>query len=238
MEELEKFFEENKVVFISLLVLTVLPLLTIAGVWFYGVTEIAAILQNPTVSTILLLVVLGAITMAIGIIPTSIAGLACGFVFGFDSFALFIFTYAFAASLGYWGFKIFDKGHFVDNLRQLPQVETFWQKKDRFNWALVFFTRLTPVMPFAVTNIVLAACKFSFPIYILGSIAGILPRAAVFFWFGTEAQNLAEALDGKDGDYSRKIVTAVFLIIGLGALSLIGKKIWNEPQEDELSTKS
>ena len=228
MEELEKFFEENKVVFTSLMILTVLPLITIAGVWYYGVTEIADMLKNPATSTIVLLVILGAFTMAIGIIPTSIAGLACGFIFGFDSFPLFIFTYAFAASLGYWGFLIFDKGHFVDKLRQMPQVETFWQKKDRFNWALVFFTRLTPVMPFAVTNVVLAACKFRFPVYIFGSIAGILPRAAVFFWFGTEAQNLTEALDGKDGDYSRKIVTAVFLMIGLGALSLIGKKIWKD----------
>lgn len=92
-------------------------------------------------------------------------------------------------------------------------------RKKQNEW--VFFMRLSPMFPFAVTNLFMGVLKINLLRYLIVGTLGMLPRAVLTFWAGREVRNIVDYLNKDEAhDASGKIVM-VFLAVGaLGVLRL------------------
>ncbi|MEM6265445.1 MAG: VTT domain-containing protein, partial [Bacteroidota bacterium] len=82
---------------------------------------------------------------------------------------------------------------------------------------LLIFARLSPALPFAMTNLLLGQLPLKWGTYLLGTMIGMLPRTALAWWLGKEASTIWEILQGNTQATAWTWTTLLLL-----ALSTIG----------------
>src|SRR5688500_10629213 len=135
--------------------------------------------------------ILGALALA----PTSstslIAGWTFGFALGFPAVVIGAVGGALMCCVGA-GKRTAARVHsaFVDDpkwevirraLTEETTLKTLW---------IVFLMRLSPVLPFGTTNVLMATTGVPLPIYIFGTILGLMPRMALIALAAAGAENL------------------------------------------------
>lgn len=83
---------------------------------------------------------------------------------------------------------------------------------------VVFLVRLSPVIPFAVTNYLFGASQVSLRSFALASWIGMLPGAILYVYFGTAARNLAEL---SAGDWAKSGWARFAFFAGLAATIIV-----------------
>ena len=81
---------------------------------------------------------------------------------------------------------------------------------------IVTLLRVPPNSPFAITNLLMAATKVSWPIYALGTVIGIAPRTIFAVYVGAQLTEL------NTGSFSSAGEWIVTLVVGLVVLAIIG----------------
>ncbi|MFM1912455.1 MAG: hypothetical protein RIR51_293 [Bacteroidota bacterium] len=205
--------------------MTLLPLLVSieSSYLVYNFTEI---LLNQSWVYILLIYIGIGFAMGLAIIPTTMVSILSGYLFGLNSLPLLIFSYLLASLIGFLLGKII----------QPTSIKTLIQKKknislvnnsiedEPFKW--IFFMRLSPVLPFALSNAYLSLLKIPFKYFISGSALGMLPRTIIAIWTGSEIQNLSMIIEGKIEANIQNYLSLGFLIISIiGFYFLIRKRI-------------
>jgi uncharacterized membrane protein YdjX (TVP38/TMEM64 family) len=163
------------------------------------------------------------ILMGFALMPTTLLAGLSGFFFGWEAFPLLFFAYNFAALLGYgWGKRLSGKSLDLI-LEKYPKAQILINKKRNQIGELVFFGRLSPVIPFAVSNLLFALLKVGWKKLVLFGSIGMLPRTILTFWSGTVGSDVYGAI-GQEG-----ISGNAWIFIGLLVLSIWG--IWRFFQE-------
>lgn len=164
------------------------------------------------------------ITMSFALTPTTMVAITAGFLFGWGSFPLLVSSYLIAAFLSaytnhYLLFKIIkyrpDKDHSI-----APMLKYF----EGNYFLLVALMRLSPIIPFAITNYLLSSLPLKKISYLSASFLGMLPRTAVVFWAGTEASNILEYLKHPSLSGSLQFVPLALVAISTAGLIIITKK--------------
>ncbi len=205
--------------------MTLLPLL-ISVESSYLVYNFTEILLNQSWIFIFLIYTGMGFAMGLAIIPTTMVSILSGYLFGLNSLPLLIFSYLLASLIGFLLGKII----------QPTSIKTLIQKKknislvnnsietEPFKW--IFFMRLSPVLPFALSNAYLSLLKIPFKYFISGSALGMLPRTIIAIWTGSEIQNLSMIIEGKIEANIQNYLSLGFLIISIiGFYFLIQKRI-------------
>ncbi|MBP7935482.1 MAG: TVP38/TMEM64 family protein [Phycisphaerae bacterium] len=81
---------------------------------------------------------------------------------------------------------------------------------------IVALLRVPPNSPFAITNLVMAATKVSWPVYALGTVVGIAPRTVFAVYVGAQVTELST------GSFSSTGQWLITLVVGLVVLAIIG----------------
>jgi uncharacterized membrane protein YdjX (TVP38/TMEM64 family) len=82
---------------------------------------------------------------------------------------------------------------------------------------LIFFTKLSPALPFAVTNLLFTLAGARLPQMLLGGALGMIPRTALALWMGTQAREIRYLLENpNEGLGTQLIVVALVLFSTLG----------------------
>lgn len=125
--------------------------------------------------------VLGVLLAGLSLVPTHAVSLVGGMVFG----VILGPTYALLAVVGasylsYVVIRSLVKDTSYQALLRQPKAEKIYQElmvKSGYRAVLfIALIRLSPVMPFAATNVILAAAKVKASYYIIGSLIGLAPR--------------------------------------------------------------
>jgi uncharacterized membrane protein YdjX (TVP38/TMEM64 family) len=185
--------------------------------------EVAAWIEAASfVQKTLLLLGGGALLAGLSLMPTHAVSLACGYAFGLwlGPAAAWI-AISVATILGFVIGQLAAGANFAADLRRQPR----WQGVadallDRSRWRtawLIGLLRLSPLAPFAATNVALAALRMPWLPYLVGSAFGLAPRVIVVALFGA---SLAEL------DWSRPQSPLLLIAGGIAtliALWLIGR---------------
>lgn len=162
-------------------------------------------------------------TMALAIIPTTIVAISAGFFFGWPAFIPLLFCYPLAAILGrycglFW-FRTFET--------QLSERHQLWLDELSQNpFYLLVMARLSPALPFAMSNILLGQISLSWKTYIGATMLGMLPRSLLSFWIGMQISDLLGYLESSESvPLERWIVLGLLLVSSL-ALSILLGRIW------------
>ncbi|MFV0387384.1 MAG: TVP38/TMEM64 family protein [Pyrinomonadaceae bacterium] len=165
----------------------------------------------------------------VAILPTSIVALSSGWSFGF-LFGLLTMLLSIAGAVTFSFFLARRLGG--------KQFESFYEKKPKLNAIhqailfgkplkvifIVMLLRLSPAMPFAMTNFMLAASGISLGSFLLGTLLGYLPRMAAMVFVGASLTQIDVNNLDKSWLVLLGIVATLLVIV---VIALISKKALN-----------
>ncbi|GAB3647422.1 hypothetical protein GCM10028791_09350 [Echinicola sediminis] len=173
---------------------------------------------SPSLGDSMVMVFLGALLMGLAFVPTTLLAISTGFLWSWEALPLLVLSYTIASLIGYFTGKTLDKNSLGLLLHNYPKAAKLVEQKQSKMGSLVFFVRISPVIPFALSNLLFALLEAGWKKVVLFGAMGMLPRTIMAFSTGVMASSIAEAFEKKEGG------TQVLLFIGLLALSIFG--IW------------
>ncbi|GAA4000569.1 hypothetical protein GCM10022408_09610 [Hymenobacter fastidiosus] len=216
MAFLKELFQKNTSTLLSMAMLVAMPVLGSSSLT-YLLYRNQALLQNLSLGQALAYFVVIAFTMAFALTPTTFVALATGFYLGWAGLPGMVLAYALAALVGYEVACRLDHGKMTAFLHHFPKADAVMRELKTESLQLIVLTRISPVLPFALMTFVLAVMRIDRRRFLLGSVAGMLPRSLFFYWLGTKAQDVFTLLSNPDTGTTGKL-----LLIGLVAVSLFG----------------
>jgi len=152
--------------------------------------------------------------MGMALIPTTFFSVISGFVFGWAAFPFLVLSYTLASAIGYLSGRLLEKNSLEWLLKPYPKAEKIIEeKKDRMGW-LIFFVRISPVIPFAISNLVFAMLDTGLKRVLWFGLLGMLPRTFLAFLTGVLAGDIQEALRAKTASW-QYLVIALLLIMSI-----------------------
>ncbi len=183
-----------------------------------------------------LLLYLGvSLLMGFALMPTTLMAFLTGYFLGLEATPLMVVSYLIAAYIGY-NLGLFLEGkNLHKNLLEKPKVHRFLSSLKEKSWRLIILVRLSPVLPFAVTNLVFSTIRFPMKTFLIGSLLGMLPRTLFAIYIGTKAKTLRSLLENKDTvdfPYSEIIVIllTIITVFGVGRMVRNSLKVANESE--------
>lgn len=205
--------------------MTLLPLV-ISIQSSYFVFQFAEIFNSQSLFSLLLVYLALAFAMGLAMIPTTLVSVLSGYLFGLESFPLVFFSYLLASLIGFLLGKLIQPTSIrkiIQKKKNLDLINGFIEM-DPLKW--IFFMRISPVLPFALSNAYLSLLKIPIKSFLLASTFGMLPRTILAIWAGSEITHLREIAEGKTEANLQNYLSLFLLFISiLGFYFLIKKKL-------------
>jgi len=227
-----KFLKENRNSLIYLLLLVLVPLLFTSGVIVFFI-EKEALFKSMRINGWLIFYLLSVFTMAFSLTPTTFIALSGGFFLGWEAVWFVIPSYLIASAIGYGTAGLIDKGKLLRSLSETEKVQHFIQKLDKRQFMLIFLSRLSPALPFALMNFVLSALRTNFPTFLLAGFWGMLPRTVLSIWIGLKAKQISQLTNNpNEGIWGQLLLITLVAASILGILYIIGKAMQKNNSEE------
>ena len=174
--------------------------------------------------SLLTFVALGVTAAAGCLLPTHATSLLAGYLFGagLGAFTAWLVVLL-AATLGFALLRPLVGERAVRALAGSPRAMVvhralfgrgFW----RTVW-IVALLRLSPVLPFAATNLVLAALGLRGPTFLVATVVGITPRALGVAWVGAELSDLDWQQGGSLASTAVAVGATLLVLVVIGRIA-------------------
>ena len=167
--------------------------------------------------------VIGALLMGLALLPTTLIALASGFYYGWLSLPFLILGYSLASVLGYGLGKVTNMGLTEKLFKKNPKFQAALESRKEKEGSLVFFVRISPVVPFAVSNFLFANLNIKLWKVLVYGIPGMLTRTVIAFVAGVAASSYIAAKESMNSPLQWGIGIAL-LVIGVGGIYNYVKK--------------
>jgi uncharacterized membrane protein YdjX (TVP38/TMEM64 family) len=136
-----------------------------------------------------------ALTLLVGLalLPTTFTALASGFFWGWTVFPHLVIAYLLANVLGYSLGKWLNADFRTILYARHPSLQEEIEKRIEQPAGLVFFVRISPIIPFAISNFLFASLGIPLSKIIRYGLPGMLPRTILAFASGMAAQSFLDA---------------------------------------------
>jgi uncharacterized membrane protein YdjX (TVP38/TMEM64 family) len=161
---------------------------------------------------------LTSLTMAFALTPTTFIALLSGYFLGWPALIPMSIAYLAASYIGYQAASRLDQGSFLERFARGEKARNVIRNLQSGQLKVIILSRLSPVLPFAVMNVVLAMLKVDIKKFIWGGFVGMLPRTALAILAGTQTRNFRQLLENpNEGDFVQMgiIVLTVASVGGL-----------------------
>ena len=197
--------------------------LVLAGtfeLWYESFKNIGSIL-------IPLYLILATLLAGFSLIPTHAASLVAGMLFGTIWGPIYALSTIIAAALtSYIFFKLLLGAKAMEMFSMESKANEIYRELLNHNGFRTFYIialiRLSPIMPFAATNVLLSAGKVKLKEFLLGSLMGLAPRVIIVSMAGAGLTKLDLSIGSHKGILIAGIA-ATFLVIFI--MSSISKNV-------------
>lgn len=170
------------------------------------------------------------LTMALAFTPTTFIATLSGYFLGMASAPFVILAYIVASFLGYQLTHLVDNGHFIQTIKELPggkgeKALGFLEGVNQNQFGLIIMARISPVLPFALMNVMLPIAGVRLRAFLLAGTIGMLPRTLFFIWLGSQAQELRTLIEEGGGGVASQIIFVALLALSIIGLLYYGKRI-------------
>ncbi len=201
--------------------LLTLALPAVAGLLLLGYLEpVGEWLKSGGSWGLTLFIAATALFGALSILPTAMLCLLGGWTFGFMvGMPAALLGITLATALGYALARWLAGDRLMIALEGQPKAQAilraFTQDSFLRNALVVMLLRVSPVVPFAFTNLALAASRVSFPAFAIGTAVGLLPRSAAMAWIGSSLKHLTDSPpdDARWLTYAGVVATLLALVL-------------------------
>ena len=165
-------------------------------------------------------------TMAFALTPTTFTALLGGYFLGWASLPPMVVAYLAAAYIGYRvaGRVVGDR--LLNTLVSSPKARNAVENLRSGQTKVIILARLSPVLPFAVMNVVLAMLKVDLRKYLGASLVGMLPRTALTVFAGTQARNIRQLLENPDENSFIRTGLILLTVASVGGLVYVFTRIF------------
>jgi len=131
-------------------------------------------------------------TMALAFTPTTFVATLSGVFLGWQSLWYLVPAYLLASVIGFGLSKKVGATSIQTVLHAYPASDRILHRLRQSDLLLTVMCRISPVLPFAIMNIVLGYAGVRFWSFLLGGLIGMLPRTAMAVALGMQLQALTE----------------------------------------------
>ncbi len=196
--------------------LGLMPLLVSSSISYWVITHEQEI-RNFTFQSWIIAFILACFSMAFALTPTTFVALLSGYFLGWKAFLPLAISYWIASYIGYQIAKKIDGGRFLKILAEKPKVKQVLENLQRDEFKIILLARLSPILPFAVTNVLFSFSGTKLRNFLTAGFLGMLPRTILSIWVGTQAQEIKRLIEHpSEGNISQ------LLVLGLIFASLFG----------------
>jgi uncharacterized membrane protein YdjX (TVP38/TMEM64 family) len=166
---------------------------------------------------------LAAFLMGLALLPTTLTALASGFFIGWIGLPFLILAYSAASVIGYFLGLQSNSGLLEILFTKNPKLKSELDSRKEKEGSLVFFVRISPVIPFAISSFIFASMQISLRKVLIYGIPGMLPRTLISFGTGVLASSFLLAQKSMSSP-TQWGIGAIFLIFGgVGIYSYLKK---------------
>ena len=173
----------------------------------------------PDLGSYVLFFTVSTICIAFALVPSTYLAVASGFLLGWISIPLVIVSYLSAALIARFLFANQPEDFIPQLAQKRPQLNTYLTRLRDKPFALVFYGRISVLMPFSVMNVVFAILKIDLKSYLLGSVVGMFPRTLISIAIGMQSGSLLESIKGGEFVWWKFAILAgllLFSFVGFG----------------------
>ena len=212
-----KIFTKYSFPLISSIFLTIVPLL------FSSVLTVAVITHEKQVITFtwqnwLIITLVCCLTSTFAFTPPTVLALVFGYFLGWNALLPIFALNMGAIFLVNIITKRFNQGallsYFADNQKITAILKNIRKQELKF----IFFTKLSPVLPFALTNFVFALSGAKLKNILLGGFLGMVPRTALAVWTGSQAKEIRQLLENPNEGNLQKVLIILLIIMSVGGI--------------------
>lgn len=215
-------FAKDKSYFFFLVLFAVTPL--IFSSFMVVVFQEKQAIINADFYHIVLFYMLATLTMTFALTPTLFIAVISGFYFSWYGLLGILISYPAAAVagllLGRLLMKAFTNRDYFDN----QKLKAFAGELSTAQLPLLIFCRLSPLMPFAMTNIALARMEISWINYIAGTVVGMFPRTFLFFLAGKNTKEIWLFIEDPNKNGVQALILPVLILISAAGLYMLINK--------------
>ena len=188
---LAEYFRAHPAATLGWVWVTVMPAL--GSLVLLANSKILESFQVVQTSDHLILTIALAVLLGLALLPTTLSALATGYFFGWTGFPGLFFGYLLANVIGYTLGKILNTDFPALIYQRKPELQYQLENRIQHPKSLIFFVRISPVIPFAISNFLFASLQISLKKVLLFGVPGMLPRTLIAFTTGLLASSLLEA---------------------------------------------
>lgn len=161
--------------------------------------------------------VLCAITSA-GLTPPTMLALIFGYFLGWQAvLPMFIINFGgilFINLLVHW----LDHDRFLAFLRRNPKAQSVLDRILNNELEVIFFAKLSPILPFGLTNLMFALSGAKLKNILLGGFLGMTPRTILAIWSGHEAREIKTLLENPNQSSWTQLIVIGLIIVSIAGL--------------------
>lgn len=129
------------------------------------------------------------------LLPTNVIGILCGWAFGFSlGICLHMAAIVGASLISSYVLAPLAGNNFQEFLEHHKKAKKIYKallkNNSRRTTLIITLLRLSPAMPFALTNLLMAAARVPLSSFLTGTFVGMLPRSSAVVFFGATISEL------------------------------------------------
>lgn len=198
------------------ILLSVLPIVFTSVLTFYAVTH------EPFIRSLTAWewtgITLALAIMSAGLTPPTILALIFGYFLGWQAILpIFFINFGgilFINLIVRW----FDHERFVAFLRRNPKAQTVLNSILDKELEVIFFAKLSPILPFGLTNLIFALSGAKLKNIILGGFLGMTPRTLLAIWSGREAREIRTLLENPNQSMWGQVIIVALILVSIAGL--------------------
>ncbi|MCF2489648.1 TVP38/TMEM64 family protein [Dyadobacter sp. CY347] len=205
-------------VIVSIL-LTVVPLVTTSIATAWAISN-EVLLRNWPFEYWVIATLILTLASSVALTPPTFLALVYGYFLGWTALPLLFGLNLGAIAIIYASANFLHASSIRSYLVQVyPQVNSLLRRFYQNELRLIFFAKLSPVLPFAITNLFFAMAGARFKQVLAGGTLGMIPRTVLAVWAGREARDIRYLLEHPNEGLATKIILILLIVvstIGIG----------------------
>lgn len=202
---------------ISSVFLTIVPLIFTSIITLWVIAHETAIGGYDEKAWAIITVVC-CITSTFAITPPTFLALVFGYFLGWRAILPLLTLNMAAIFLVNVLTRWLDKDRFRTYLSENVKVREILANIKEQELKIIFFAKLSPVLPFALTNFVFALSGAKLRNILLGGFLGMIPRTALAVWTGHQAKEIRRLLENPNEGNIQQILLIVLLIASVAGM--------------------
>jgi uncharacterized membrane protein YdjX (TVP38/TMEM64 family) len=215
---LKSLLRQNKNALLYLLTTLVLPISVSSYAGIYLISHEQMFLSFGLQEWTLVFLITS-FTMALALTPTTFVALTSGYFLGFACIPGLILSYTFASFLGYTIAKNIGGAALKTSLIVEPKLKLIVNGLHDYENSIIFLTRISPILPFALINGVLGILACNIQKFIIIGTLGMLPRTLLFIFVGKEVNNIIMLF--KSGKSMSIAQYSFYVLLGISIIGIL-----------------